>query len=70
MRSIIGIILLSTGLLMIAGAGMSGFPTAMHTGFGITLSSAVGMLAVFGGTLLTRTHHNTLTSPTEHHPHR
>jgi hypothetical protein len=42
------------GLLSIAGAGLSGFPTATSIAYGITVSTGIALLAVLAGIALLR----------------
>lgn len=53
-RATTGCVLLSVGLLGIAGGGFSGFPTAMHEAFGIPIYTAVCLAAVALGLALLR----------------
>jgi hypothetical protein len=50
----LGTVLLSAGLLSIAGAGFSGFPTATAIAYGITVSTGIALLAILGGIALLR----------------
>jgi hypothetical protein len=50
----VGTVLLSAGLLAIAGAGFSGFPLAFHAAYGIPVSSSLALVAVLVGLALLR----------------
>jgi hypothetical protein len=50
----LGTVLLGAGLLAVAGAGFSGFPTATSVAYGITVSTGVALLAVLAGIALLR----------------
>jgi hypothetical protein len=50
----LGTVLLGAGLLSIAGAGFSGFPTATSIAYGITVSTGIALLAVLAGIALLR----------------
>ena len=50
----LGTLLVSSGLLVIAGAGFSGFPLATTVAYGVTVSTAVALLAVLAGLALLR----------------
>ena len=49
-----GTFLLSAGLLSIAGAGFSGFPSAVHPAYGIPVSAGLSLVAVVAGVALLR----------------
>ncbi|MFC6236807.1 acyltransferase family protein [Longivirga aurantiaca] len=53
-RAGIGATLVGAGLLAVAGAGFSGFPVAVHTAYGIPVSSAGAMVAIGVGLALLR----------------
>ena len=50
----LGTVLIGAGLLAIAGAGFSGFPTATSIAYGITVSTGIALLAVLAGVALLR----------------
>ena len=50
----IGTFLLGAGLLAIAGAGFSGFPTATAIAYGIKVSTGIALIAVVAGVALLR----------------
>lgn len=53
-RSGLGVAFISLGLLIISGAGMSGFPLALHTAFGLPANAAVGYAGIALGVFLLR----------------
>jgi hypothetical protein len=53
-RSVIGVLLVSVGLLAVSGSGFSGFPFAVHEAFGFRLSTAYAITAIFVGLALLR----------------
>jgi hypothetical protein len=50
----LGAVLVGAGLLAVAGAGFSGFPTAVHPAYGIPVSTAGSLVAVVVGLALLR----------------
>lgn len=53
-KTILGSIALSVGILGVSGAGFSGFPLAVHTGFGIPLNAPIAILVLILGLLILR----------------
>ena len=53
-RSVIGVLLVSVGLLAVSGSGFSGFPFAVHEAFGFQLNTAYAITAIFVGLALLR----------------
>ena len=53
-RSIIGTLMVSVGLLAVSGGGFSGFPFAVHDAFGFLINTAYAVIAIFLGLALLR----------------
>jgi hypothetical protein len=53
-RSVVGVVLVSLGLLAVSGSGFSGFPFAIHDAFGIPINTAGAVIAIFVGLALLR----------------
>lgn len=49
LRSIVGVLMVSVGLLAVSGGGFSGFPFAVHDAFGFLINTSYAVVAIFVG---------------------
>ena len=54
LRSVVGVLMVSVGLLAVSGGGFSGFPFAFHEAFGFLINTAYAVIAIFAGLVLLR----------------
>jgi hypothetical protein len=54
LRSVLGVLMVSVGLLAVSGGGFSGFPFAVHEAFGFLINTSYAVIAIFSGLALLR----------------
>ena len=54
LRSVVGVVLVSVGLLAVSGGGFSGFPFAVHEAFGFLINTSYAVIAILIGLALLR----------------